>query len=93
MIGEPLMDSYDYLNSIDCVYCTESQDNVVKWFVRSDKMQHISKLILEQKPAQPKPMRPQRALIRIGCYFEDNIVYNHIRYTKRPECYVDWMQW
>lgn len=81
------MDAYNYLNTIECVYCVENPNNVLKYFVHSDNMQHISKMIIEQKPSQPKPFRPQRDEVNRSinvndCYFKDNIVYKHMRFDK-----------
>ncbi|XP_055300859.1 maternal effect protein oskar-like [Sitodiplosis mosellana] len=91
LTGEPLMDAYNFLNSIDCVFCIESSNSEPKWYVNSDSMEHIKKFILEQRqPQSTKPNRPpQKALNHSikgnDCFFKDNIVYKHMRKYKQHQ--------
>ncbi|XP_031636566.1 maternal effect protein oskar-like isoform X1 [Contarinia nasturtii] len=98
IVGKPLPNVYKYLNSIDSVYCIDSSDGEPKWYVESENMEHIKKFIFEQKPnqkpLQPKPSRPQKALSCSivkpnDCFFKDNIVYRHMRkykpYQNQPQ--------
>lgn len=84
MVGKPLTDAYNYLDSIDCVYCDRS-DSEPKWYVTSNSSQHIKKFILEQKqPQSTKPYRPPQKPLNQpikgnDCFFKDNIVYKNMR--------------
>lgn len=49
--GEELLDAHTSLTTIDSVYCDVHSNGQPKWFVQSDNLQHITKLILEQRPA------------------------------------------
>lgn len=88
MVGKPLTNAYNYLDSIDCVYCDRS-DSEPKWYVTSNSSQHIKKFILEQKqPQSTKSYRPPQKPLNQpmyepikgnDCFFKDNIVYKHMR--------------
>lgn len=86
-MGRPLPDIDNFLSSIECAYSISNSDGGTKWYVRSDNMQHLTKLIMEQKTPQSKPYRPQKAARQSikenshveECFFKDNIVYKHMR--------------
>lgn len=84
MIGEPLNDVNNILDSIDCVYCSESTDKEPKWYVKSATSEHIKKFILEQRESTKPNRRPQQKALNYtingnDCFFKDNIVYKHMR--------------
>lgn len=87
VVGRPLPDIDNFLNSIECAYSINNSDGGPKWYVRSENMQHLTKLIMEQKTPQSRPYRPQKAARQSikenshveECYFKDNIVYKHMR--------------
>lgn len=82
--GEPLLNAYICLNTIDCVYYDVYSNGTPKWYVKSDNVQHITKMIMEQRfPQQQQHQQPQRKprhglneSIKSGeCFFKDNIIY------------------
>lgn len=82
LVGEPQLDIYNYLNSMDCVYCIKSPSGEIKWYVNSENSIHITKLIREQKSNIQK-QKPQKMLNDSingnDCFFKDNIIYRHMR--------------
>lgn len=50
--GEPLLNASIYLNTIECVYYNVFSNGTTKWYVKSENIGHITKMILEQKPAK-----------------------------------------
>lgn len=56
--GESLLDPHTTLNTIDSVYCDVYSNGQPKWFVKSDNIKHLTKMILEQRP--PKEQQHQQ---------------------------------
>lgn len=50
--GEPLLNASTCLNTIDCVYYDMYSNGTTKWYVKSENVEHITKMILKQRPAQ-----------------------------------------
>lgn len=82
--GEPLFDAHTSLNTIDSVYCDVYSNDEPKWYVKSDNIQHLTKMIKEQRSAsqqqqqqrQPKPQHVLNDTINSNdCFFKDNVIY------------------
>lgn len=54
------MDAHTFLSTIDCVYCDVYSNGQPKWYVKSDNVQHLTKMILEQRPAQQQQQHQQQ---------------------------------
>lgn len=72
-------DVFDYLSSIESVYCERGADGVQRWFVESERTKHISKLIRKQKKPEKKYIQykfpSNDASSNSTCFYKDNILY------------------
>lgn len=77
-------DDYNCLKNIDGVYCEKDPTGEARWYVKSEKLQHITKLIQDQKPIQVRPYRQtemNRSTDGNDCFFKDNNSYKNRRYV------------